>query len=161
MSHPHNCRCTGCQKADEFFSGFEPKTLKIDHIGPTAALQTRVRELEQERVTDDIVISGLKLAAENLGAQLQTVTQEREEWRGNYQTLLDDGVEMRKIAAQLQARNSELVDALCMLYDRYEDGPPCTENGDEYGSPLGNCVQLDAEEEDQILKLIPAERKKP
>ena len=57
--------------------------------------------------------------------------------------------------SSLREQVARLTAALTMLYDKYESGDPCTENGDEFGSVLGNCVRLSSEEEDEILKLIP------
>lgn len=61
--------------------------------------------------------------------------------------------------AQYDAKVLELTEALEMLYDKYEDGDPCTENGDPEGSPMGNCVSLSYEEETLILSLIPKVRR--
>lgn len=71
---------------------------------------------------------------------------------------LIDAALMDEQLTQSQLRVERLTKALAMLYDKYEDGPPCTENGDEHGSPLGNAVRLNWEEEQEILALIPAER---
>ena len=66
------------------------------------------------------------------------------------------GLMAEKNASEAKVR--ELEQALCMLYDKYEDGPCCTEDGDPHGTVIGNAVRLSADEEDQILRLIPAER---
>src|SRR5580692_4987055 len=63
------------------------------------------------------------------------------------------------LMAQLAAKDAViagLVDALELIYDKYEDGDPCTENGDPDGSMMGNCVQLHADEEDKILAALEA-----
>lgn len=78
--------------------------------------------------------------------------------REELRAILDAGDMHASSAITMMAINERLTKALCMLYDKYEDGPPCTEDGDEFGSPLGNCVQLTADEEDEILALIPASR---
>lgn len=70
-------------------------------------------------------------------------------------------MELRKVQYELTVAREQiqtLTDALEMIYDKYEDGDPCTENGDEHGSPIGNAVRLSAEEEDLILSLIPKQR---
>ena len=50
------------------------------------------------------------------------------------------------------------VAALCMIYDKYEDGAGCHEGFDGEGSYIGNAVMLSKEEEDLILALIPKQR---
>ena len=72
---------------------------------------------------------------------------------------VDRDRERREVeCGKLRAKVRELEQALCMIYDKYEDGPPRTENGDPDGSALGNAVSLSFEEEQQILRLIPSER---
>lgn len=132
------------------------------------AAKSRIGDLEQERdrlreenETDDTNVR--QVAREireqdettilNLRNELSTAWLERNELLKRYQDRTTEKIELQ---AQLQA----VQDALCMLYDKYEDGDPCTENGDEHGSYMGNCVRLSADEEDQILRLIPAERGK-
>jgi len=58
----------------------------------------------------------------------------------------------------LTAEHDALREALCMIYDKWEDGPGCQEGFDGEGGYIGNAVQLDADEENQILALIPKER---
>ncbi len=60
--------------------------------------------------------------------------------------------------AAAQAERDALRDVLCMLYDKYEDGPGCQEGFDGEGGYIGNAVMLSKEEEDSILALIPKER---
>lgn len=60
--------------------------------------------------------------------------------------------------AAAQAEVQVLQDALCMIYDKYEDGPACSEGFDGEGGYIGNAVMLSKEEEDSILALIPKER---
>jgi len=68
----------------------------------------------------------------------------------------DFGMAEALLALQIEA--TALRDALAMIYEKYEDGDSCTENGDPDGSYMGNCVRLDGPEEDSILKLLPKER---
>jgi len=70
---------------------------------------------------------------------------------GTLKRLLDDG---KAAAAEALA----LREALCMIYEKYEDGGQCFEGPDCAGSYMGNAVHLDGDEENQILALIPKER---
>jgi hypothetical protein len=45
--------------------------------------------------------------------------------------------------------------ALCMLYDKWENGDPCS---DDAGVFVGNAFRLTQAEEDSVLALIPSER---
>lgn len=53
-----------------------------------------------------------------------------------------------------------LVDALEVMYDKYENGDPCFENPEELEGAMGNAVKLSFDEENEILALIPAYPKK-
>lgn len=57
------------------------------------------------------------------------------------------------------ARVKILEDALEMLFSRWENGTPCHEfcgeDGEVGGNSLGNAFKLTAEEESQIIALIP------
>ena len=55
----------------------------------------------------------------------------------------------------VEAERDALRAALCMIYDKWEDGTRCF---DESENDLGNAFRLDKEEEDSILALIPKER---
>lgn len=69
-----------------------------------------------------------------------------------------------QLQAQLAAVTQEkdtLRDALEDFYDTYENGDPCTENGEPDGSSMGNCVSLSYEEEERFLALIPRQRSRP
>jgi len=45
--------------------------------------------------------------------------------------------------------------ALEMLYDKWENGDPCYEDGDPQSNYLGNAFRLSEEEENEVLALIP------
>jgi hypothetical protein len=96
--------CTEC-KADEFFDGFEPKTIKIDPIGPTAALLVAAK---RDRETANMHGDSLKA----LQAQLQAVTQERDQAQDAQDKWKDAYKSEAGLVAQLQARNQELEKAL-------------------------------------------------
>ena len=63
------------------------------------------------------------------------------------------------LSEALAERDAALADALalrgalCMIYDRWEDGTSCC---DESGADLGNALRLDKAEEDSILALVAA-----
>lgn len=59
----------------------------------------------------------------------------------------------RQLAEAIDQRDEARL-ALEDLYDKVENGDPCTENGDIDGSYVGNCVHLSYEEEERILALI-------
>jgi len=48
--------------------------------------------------------------------------------------------------------------ALGLMYDKWEDGVTCWEDGDDSGISLGNAFKLTDEEEREILSLIPSQR---
>ena len=48
----------------------------------------------------------------------------------------------------------DLLDALVMMYDRWENGTPCFEDVEEHSGPLGNALRLSFEEENQVLSAI-------
>ena len=58
----------------------------------------------------------------------------------------------------LHTQIAQLRATLCMLYDKWEDGPSCQEGFDGEGGYIGNAVILSKEEEDSILAMIPKER---
>lgn len=53
---------------------------------------------------------------------------------------------------------SRLRAALGLMYDKWEDGVTCWEDGDDSGISLGNAFKLMDEEEREILSLIPSQR---
>jgi hypothetical protein len=60
----------------------------------------------------------------------------------------------------LVAENAALLDALTLMWERYEGGVTCHEcdeegNVQEDSSSIGNAVKLTYEEEEQILSLLP------
>ena len=63
--------------------------------------------------------------------------------------------------AALEAENARLKAALCMIYDKWEDGTSCYEDPEDYTGHLGNAVKLTNDEEAQILALIPSQRSAP
>lgn len=68
----------------------------------------------------------------------------------------DDGsVQQDVLALKVPELVDELMDALCMMYDKWENGIPCTDGGEEDGCPLGNAFKLSEAEESRVLKLIP------
>lgn len=71
---------------------------------------------------------------------------------------LDRIEQLERDLAAAQAERDALRDALCMLYDKYEDGSACSEGFDGEGGYIGNAAMLSKEEEDSILALIPKER---
>jgi hypothetical protein len=58
-------------------------------------------------------------------------------------------------AENAEKKLADTVEALEMIYDKYENGDPVTEGGEPDGSAMGNCVSLSYEEEESILNLIP------
>ena len=54
-----------------------------------------------------------------------------------------------------KAESLALRAALCLIYDKWEDGTSCC---DESGADLGNAMRLDKAEEDSILELIQTSR---
>ena len=62
---------------------------------------------------------------------------------------------LREIAA-LRAEREEMVSALEMMWDKYENGTACYENPDEYEGFVGNAVHMSHEEENSVLALIPS-----
>ncbi len=68
--------------------------------------------------------------------------------------------QQERIAA-LEAENARMKAALCMIYDKWEDGTPCYEDPEDYTGHLGNAVKLTDDEEAQILALIPSQRSAP
>jgi hypothetical protein len=69
-------------------------------------------------------------------------------------TVVIDKEEYGKMVEELKLMQA----ALCMMYDKWEDGPACYEDGDTDCGSLGHAVQLSEAEENQILALLPALR---
>lgn len=66
--------------------------------------------------------------------------------------------QIKQVTGPLEAKIAEqaatierLRDALELMYDKYENGVPCTEDGDVGAFGIGNAVRLSAEEDDQVL----------
>ena len=51
---------------------------------------------------------------------------------------------------------TQLLEALEMIYDKCENGDGCYEDPEHFEGYLGNAVRLSGEEEDQILKAFEA-----
>jgi hypothetical protein len=61
-----------------------------------------------------------------------------------------------------QPGRQALIDALELMWDRYENGDPCHDSDDPIeGNFIGNAVRLFEDEERQILALIPSSPAKP
>lgn len=71
------------------------------------------------------------------------------------QTLVD--LRLRDGGEPGGSREQRLVAALEMMYDKWENGVSCYEDADTTGACLGNAFRLNAEEEQEVLSLIPAE----
>jgi hypothetical protein len=48
--------------------------------------------------------------------------------------------------------NQQLLEALELIYDKYENGDGVFEDPENFDGPLGNAVRLSGEEENQILR---------
>ena len=59
--------------------------------------------------------------------------------------------------AAANAEREELIGALEMMWDQYENGTQCYEDPDEHAGYLGHAVNLSADEEQRVLALIPAQ----
>lgn len=68
-------------------------------------------------------------------------------------------IEAKHSAPETSGNETErLRAALAMIYDKWEDGTPCYEDPEDFTGHLGNAVKLTAEEEMEILALIPTQR---
>lgn len=61
-------------------------------------------------------------------------------------------------ADETSSKEARLIAALGMIYDKWEDGTSCYEDPEDFTGHLGNAVKLTAEEEMEILALIPTQR---
>lgn len=55
----------------------------------------------------------------------------------------------------LLAQIERLTEALELFYDKWENGTPCFEDGDDSSGFVGNALKLSDSEEREILALIP------
>lgn len=63
---------------------------------------------------------------------------------------------LQQRAAQLEAREKGLVELLCLMYDKWENGTPCYEDPEDYTGSLGNAFKLTDDEETRVLAALEA-----
>lgn len=110
-----------------------------DHINPAYVNQIGTESWERRLCLDEI-------------ERLASALSQTDKIAGDLQVLCD---KQAKALAADQATIRDLRDALEMIYDKWENGDPCTDDP-ESGGILGKCVDLSDEEENQILALIPS-----
>lgn len=58
-------------------------------------------------------------------------------------------------------QRGKLIDALGMMYDKWENGIPCYDDPEDCSGSNGNAFKLSEEEEREVLSLIPQYQSKP
>lgn len=137
----------------------------FDEILRTTSLNPLMREyIAKLRQPDPLEIR--ELALRNVGSEINRVA---EKYRGEAET---DGLEFVQFKAALQELGASaaqiisdirqpdplqqrLVEALEMMYDKWENGTPCYDDPEECSGSFGNAFKLSEAEEREVLSLIP------